>query len=139
MQTAQPRPEVQQASRYVRAAAGQGFAKSHESGWSADVLWGVGRQDRFCRNDGRAGATCHRDVRNDEAEYVPTQVVTEYLRSALTGDESLDGVIYSSVKNKGGRCVVLFADRDAVDPASPRSASARANYLLTMESVDHFK
>ena len=72
-------------------------------------------------------------------EYVPTQVVTEYLRSAFSAAESLDGVIYSSVKNKGGQCVVLFADRNAVDPVSPSSTSASGKYLLTMDSVTHYR
>ena len=72
-------------------------------------------------------------------EYIPTQVVTEYLRSALRGTDALDGIIYSSVKNKGGQCVVLFADRNAIDPVSPSSGSAAGKYLLVMDSVAHHR
>jgi hypothetical protein len=44
-------------------------------------------------------------------EYVPTQVVTEYVRSAvLPGDKRLDGVRYQSARRRGGNSLVLFAD-----------------------------
>lgn len=54
-------------------------------------------------------------------EYVPTQIVCEYLRYMYEGGQ-VDGLIYGSVKNRGGRCVVLFVDNtEAVDevPLAP--------------------
>ncbi|MBG8555035.1 HEPN-associated N-terminal domain-containing protein [Hymenobacter guriensis] len=51
-------------------------------------------------------------------EYVPTQVVCEYLRYMYAGGQ-VDGLIYGSVKNPGGRCVVLFVDnKQGIDEAS---------------------
>jgi hypothetical protein len=44
-------------------------------------------------------------------EYVPTQVVTEYVRSAKIPDEGLDGIRYRSSRRDGGMSLVLFADR----------------------------
>ena len=52
-------------------------------------------------------------VRHDGAEhieYVPTQVVTEYLRWIPL--VPIDGLAYTSAQN-GGTCVVIFADADA--------------------------
>lgn len=45
-------------------------------------------------------------------KYVPTQIVTEYFRYVfVTSDkQKLDGIIYSSAQNDGGRCVALFMD-----------------------------
>jgi hypothetical protein len=47
-------------------------------------------------------------------EYVPTQVVTEYLRSVKFQEGSLDGIRYSSSRRGGGISVVLFADKTNV-------------------------
>ncbi len=47
-------------------------------------------------------------------EYVPTQVVTEYFRYTFTTRKfrGLDGIIYPSSKNRGGRACVLFFDHE---------------------------
>jgi len=56
--------------------------------------------------------------RTEHIEYVPTQVVTEYLRSVFTpGDgEAIDGLMYRSVQQPGCVNVVLFLiNEEAVD------------------------
>lgn len=46
-------------------------------------------------------------------EYVPTQVITEYVRSAIKVDgRRVDGVRYRSSRNPDGTALVLFAERD---------------------------
>jgi hypothetical protein len=48
-------------------------------------------------------------------EYVPTQVVTEYVRTALTVDgRRIDGIRYRSSRDGVGTAVVLFADRENI-------------------------
>ena len=44
-------------------------------------------------------------------EYVPTQVVTEYVRRRLVDNEGrqIDGVVYNSAANSGEQAVVIFA------------------------------
>jgi hypothetical protein len=50
-------------------------------------------------------------------DYVPTQVVTEYLRDAkLGGDPPLEGIKYRSARRDGGVCYVLFMDKYGVEP-----------------------
>jgi hypothetical protein len=50
-------------------------------------------------------------------DYVPTQVVTEYLRDAKLDDESpVEGIKYRSARSKGGICYVLFIDEYGVEP-----------------------
>lgn len=45
-------------------------------------------------------------------EYVPTQVVTEYVRTAVKiGQRSVDGIRYTSSHSNAGTAVVLFVDR----------------------------
>lgn len=53
-------------------------------------------------------------VEREHVDYVPTQVVTEYLRSTFRhhGDKPIDGLRYFSAQKKGGTSVVLFADQD---------------------------
>jgi RES domain len=43
-------------------------------------------------------------------EYVPTQVVTEFLRTTMP-EVKLDGIRYRSSRRDGGTSLVLFADR----------------------------
>jgi hypothetical protein len=46
-------------------------------------------------------------------EYVPTQVVTEYLRTAVKiNRKSVDGIRYRSSRQNVGTALVLFADRE---------------------------
>jgi hypothetical protein len=48
-------------------------------------------------------------------EYVPTQVITEYLRTAVTIEgKKVDGIRYRSSRKGVGTAVVLFVDRDNV-------------------------
>lgn len=50
----------------------------------------------------------------DSIEYVPSQIVTEYLRFVLTKrGQEIDGIVYKSSKNPGKDCYVLFADSGA--------------------------
>jgi len=52
-------------------------------------------------------------------EYVPTQVVTEFLRTTkLPEGVKLDGIRYRSSRKDGGISLVLFADRRNVKGAS---------------------
>jgi hypothetical protein len=52
-------------------------------------------------------------------EYVPTQVVTEYMRTVQTEDgRQLDGIRYRSARHDDGISIVLFADqRNFVRPS----------------------
>lgn len=68
-------------------------------------------------------------------EYVPTQIVTEYFRSGTGPTGKLDGITYSSVKNAGGRCIVLFADRNDVDPTPDPSRAPVGTHLLKLRKV----
>jgi hypothetical protein len=48
-------------------------------------------------------------------EYVPTQVVTEYVRAAATPHvNKIDGIRYRSSRREGGISLVLFADESNV-------------------------
>ena len=50
-------------------------------------------------------------------DYVPTQVVTEYLRDAkLDGEPPVEGIKYRSARRKDGICYVLFLDEYEVEP-----------------------
>jgi hypothetical protein len=54
-------------------------------------------------------------------EYVPTQVVTEYLRTAVTvNGKKVEGIRYRSSRKGAGTAIVLFADVDDVilEPAA---------------------
>jgi len=59
----------------------------------------------------------------EHIDYVPTQVVTEWFRSAFRHRRKpIDGVRYMSAQRTGGKSLVLFADRyDIV--LSPRQIS----------------
>ena len=47
-------------------------------------------------------------------EYVPTQVVTEFIRSRQFDGEAIDGIKYDSAKNPGHSSYVLFATQNDV-------------------------
>ncbi|MEI6986273.1 MAG: HEPN-associated N-terminal domain-containing protein [Rhodospirillaceae bacterium] len=49
-------------------------------------------------------------------DYVPTQVITEYLRDAKLNGGRVDGIKYRSTRKKGGICYVLFIDEYGVAP-----------------------
>jgi len=47
-------------------------------------------------------------------EYVPTQVVTEYLKLKFRQEYNVQGILYKSVRNNEGLCVVLFAENSGM-------------------------
>ena len=55
---------------------------------------------------------------HEHVEYVPTQVVSEFLRYRHRGtdDRPIDGVIYNSAKEGGGKAVVLFVEAEQCGP-----------------------
>ncbi len=83
-------------------------------------------------------------------EYVPTQVVTEYVRSTKIGGERVDGIRYRSSRRGGGISLVLFADALNVvgawteDYAKPKSdewlelivRTERTISKATLQSID---
>lgn len=50
----------------------------------------------------------------DHIEYVPTQIVTEFLRYSFNNQirKKVHGIIYPSAKNKNEKCIVFFWDQD---------------------------
>jgi hypothetical protein len=56
-------------------------------------------------------------------DYVPTQVVTEYVRAYRDGDRPIDGIRYPSAAHPGGRSYVLFATQDNLLPVPAREES----------------
>ena len=52
---------------------------------------------------------------NEQIDYVPTQIVTEYFRFLNRDDSSqYQGILYNSAQNEGGKCLVLFLSREDV-------------------------
>ena len=52
---------------------------------------------------------------NEQIDYVPTQIVTEYFRFLNKGGSSqYQGIMYNSAQNRGGKCLVLFLSREDV-------------------------
>ena len=72
-------------------------------------------------------------------EYVPTQIVTEFIRSWRRKGGLIDGVAYNSVKNRGGRCVVLFTDPSDVEPTIDPSATPSGSRLLALRRVKNHR
>lgn len=68
-------------------------------------------------------------------DYVPTQVVTEWFRTAFRhGGHALDGIRYMSTQRPGGKSVVLFADRHDV-VLSPK----QLRELAPADSIDEWQ
>ena len=61
-------------------------------------------------------------------EYVPTQVVTEYVRTSVRGADGspVIGIRYSSSRNEGQNSLVLFADRLHIEPSPGDESERRA-------------
>ena len=81
-------------------------------------------------------------------DYVPTQVVTEYLRDArLGGDPPLDGIKYRSARRKSGICCVLFIDEYGIEPKDgdltandaedERWRMPKGGYALRLQGISH--
>ena len=83
-------------------------------------------------------------------DYVPTQVVTEYLRDAkLDGLPPVEGIKYRSARRKGGTCYVLFIDEYCVEPKDGDLAAKDAEdervwrkpkngYALRLSNISHY-
>jgi hypothetical protein len=66
----------------------------------------------------RFGEDVSKPIERDQrvhVEYVPTQVIAEYLRFVFNWNgHPIDGVAFNSSRRRGGVCIALFADQDAV-------------------------
>jgi hypothetical protein len=71
---------------------------------------------------------------SEHIDYVPTQIVTEYIRSVARLDgKKIDGIRYSSARRPKGICCVLFATADDVTPGVlPGRPPTGSLHLLTM-------
>jgi RES domain len=83
-------------------------------------------------------------------DYVPTQVITEYLRDAkLGGDPPVEGIKYRSARRKEGICYVLFIDEYGVEPNAGDLSrdddedervwrKPKEGYALKLRKIAHF-
>jgi hypothetical protein len=73
-------------------------------------------------------------------EYLPTQVVTEYLRTSVTVDgKKVDGIRYRSSRSGVGTAIVLFANQDNIElefGAAGSFAYASRDRWLTLKSFN---
>lgn len=68
----------------------------------------------------------------EHIDYVPTQIVTEFFRHG-TADEDLqglEGIVYPSAQQPGGRSIVIFASKDDLDPSREKG---RKDPLLVLD------
>lgn len=75
--------------------------------------------------------------RREHIEYVPSQVVTEYLRDRFEGDEGTrpKGITYPSAAGRGGESLVLFySHKDFTNDLPP---AVRQRPPLELEAVSH--
>ncbi len=74
----------------------------------------------------------------EHIEYVPTQVVTEFIRTQMTSEDSrIDGIRYNSSANPGHSSIVLFATQaNVVDGSSP--AIGEEKWLKLVHVSHHF-
>ena len=78
--------------------------------------------------------------RSDRAhiDYVPTQIVTEFIRHVFKAEENshIDGVVYPSSKNKGGKALVIFANSEqCIEQTDPIDGRATL-MLINAESYE---
>lgn len=67
----------------------------------------------------------------DQVDYVPTQVMTEYLIRIHWGREKVHGIRYPSAAHKGGQCVVLdVPSSDCLTPEDPEEPKRLQMRLL---------
>ncbi len=70
----------------------------------------------------------------EHIEYVPTQVIAEYLRFVHRGNKlrPIDGILYNSARHKGAQaCVLFFGPDGSCDPGDENDAAA-----LVLQSVE---
>jgi len=58
--------------------------------------------------------------------YIPSQVVSEYFRTALS--EKVDGVIFTSTQDNNGKCIVVFPGDDSNDLNSASAFDDKLKY-----------
>jgi RES domain-containing protein len=75
----------------------------------------------------------------EHIDYVPTQVVTEYLRHAFRaeGGYRVKGVIYQSARKGQGKCCVLFARNKACCETTPGWQADKKNRLGLVATARH--
>ena len=69
---------------------------------------------------------------------MPTQIVTEFIRHVFKTEESshIDGVVYPSSKNKGGKALVIFANSEqCIEQTDPIDGRATL-MLINAESYE---
>jgi DNA-directed RNA polymerase subunit RPC12/RpoP len=76
----------------------------------------------------------------EHIDYVPPQVVTEYVRRRMraVGGEQLDGIAYQSARPGGKVAVVIFADPEQCGPRDARSYG-EAGYLVMLKEWEVFE
>lgn len=67
----------------------------------------------------------------EHIEYVPTQVVTEYLRFVMP--QNVDGILFRSAQNGGVNCVLFCDSSNCADPTTPPSGPFPALHELYLE------
>jgi hypothetical protein len=76
-------------------------------------------------------------LRDDTAhtEYVPTQIVTEFVRRRLrtSANTAVDGIVYRSSRNRESKVVVIFADPEQCGPQDGPQALGVDPFLMLGE------
>ncbi|SMN14906.1 hypothetical protein CRYPA_1043 [uncultured Candidatus Thioglobus sp.] len=76
--------------------------------------------------------------RSDRAhiDYVPTQVVTEYIRYLFKSEKEnqIDGIMYPSSKNDGKKAIVIFANSDQCVESAESSKEGAILQLVSVET-----
>jgi hypothetical protein len=73
----------------------------------------------------------------EHVEYVPTQIVTEFVRDLLQPEGTrLLGLLYPSSRREGGTCVALFLRNEDCRDAAVKGA-VTPHLLLDPSSIDH--
>ena len=78
------------------------------------------------------------DENESTTEYIPTQIVTEYLRDHFRtpDDRPIDGIRYSSARDSNSVCWVVFAGQEAcTDDNGAVSHGERVRMILNSKSV----
>ena len=79
--------------------------------------------------------------------YIPTQIITEYIRSRLSnGSDKIDGIKYASAVHPGHASYVIFATQDHLLPAPEEpwlrngdrwlDLTSICDYSVTQEDID---